>query len=113
MFTSNLAVRSRVRYSYHKDLTRRTLLVSDLIELGDLIKDKKVLLYQYQKGERGPKRLIREIGSDPQYNYIIHLTADRANEFFRLVSVESFRKFIDVSLRIPLVFTVQTPQFLG
>lgn len=64
----------------------KTSFVTDLIELADLIKDKKVLLYQYQRGERGPKRLIREIGSDPQYNYIVHLAADRANEFFRLVS---------------------------
>ncbi|XP_028968996.1 glutamate receptor ionotropic, kainate 2 [Galendromus occidentalis] len=59
----------------------------DLIELADLVKDKRVLLYQYQKGERGSKRLIREIGSDPQNNYIVHLTAERANEFFRLAGI--------------------------
>lgn len=59
---------------------------SDLVELAELIKNKKILLYQYQRGERGTKRLIREIGSDPQYNYIVQLSADRANDFFRLVS---------------------------
>lgn len=63
-----------------------TVCISDLVELAELIKNKKILLYQYQRGERGTKRLIREIGSDPQYNYIVQLSAERANDFFRLVS---------------------------
>ncbi|XP_022697678.1 glutamate receptor ionotropic, kainate 1-like isoform X3 [Varroa jacobsoni] len=59
----------------------------DLVELAELIKNKNILLYQYQRGERGTKRLIREIGSDPQYNYIVQLPADRANDFFRLAGI--------------------------